>query len=192
MASYVPRSPCCYWFTGLPAAGKSTLANRVQELLLGHAVPSSVLDGDVLRTGLNSDLGFSATDRAQSVRRASEVARLMVEAELVTLVSLVSPYRADRLAARQRFAPGRFFEVYVKTDLQTCVTRDPKGLYRRAMTGDIPNLTGWNDPYEEPDSPDFVVETPATTVEVAAQRIVHHFLQGAPVRPVVHPSSQLT
>lgn len=150
---------------------------HVHEQLQRRSIPACVLDGDALRLGLNSDLGFSAEDRAQSVRRAAEVAKLMVDAGLVVLVSLVSPYRADRLNARLLFGPDSFFEVYVKTELQTCVTRDPKGLYRRALAGEITDLTGWNDPYEAPEAPDFLVETPQTPASVAAHHIVSQLLQ---------------
>ncbi len=172
-----PASPgYCYWFTGLSGAGKSTLALHLRETLVGEGVQAIVLDGDRLRQGLNSDLGFSRADRRENIRRIAEVARLLVEEGLVVLVSAISPYREARQAARQRFAPGRFFEVFVATDLATCMARDTKGLYTRAQAGTLPHLTGWNDPYEAPESPEFTIEAVDCTVRDAAAPLCRHAL----------------
>jgi adenylyl-sulfate kinase len=161
------------WMTGLPASGKSTVAAAVEARLVGVARPAYVLDGDNLRHGLNGDLGFSAEDRAENVRRTAEVSALLADAGVVVLVALVSPYRADRAAARavheQRELP--FLEVHVATSLQECERRDPKGLYARARAGELQHLTGVDDPYEPPDAPDVVV-TGDEPLETAAERVL--------------------
>ncbi|MGV8893403.1 MAG: adenylyl-sulfate kinase [Burkholderiaceae bacterium] len=164
----------CYWFTGLPGAGKTTLANHLHQALMARGIASVVLDGDLLRQGLNRDLGFTREDRRENLRRMGEVSRLMVDAGLVVLVAAISPYDADRQAARQRFAEGTFFEVYVATDLATCMERDPKGLYALAQAGKITHLTGWDDPYERPMAPDFEIHTVALPVEEACALLVLH------------------
>jgi adenylyl-sulfate kinase len=147
------------WMTGLPASGKSTVAAGVEASLLAAGRSAYVLDGDNLRHGLNGDLGFSADDRAENVRRTAEVSALLADAGVVVLVALVSPYRADREAARaahdRRGLP--FLEVWVATSLEECERRDPKGLYARARSGELRGLTGVDDPYEPPESPDVVV-----------------------------------
>ena len=144
------------WFTGLPASGKSTVAVALEAALLDRSRGAYLLDGDNLRHGLNGDLGFSAEDRAENVRRTGEVALLFADAGLVGLVSLVSPYAADRRRIRERHeAEGlRFVEVYVNTPLEECERRDPKGLYARARAGELPGLTGIDAPYEPPERPE--------------------------------------
>jgi adenylyl-sulfate kinase len=147
------------WMTGLPASGKSTIAAGVEATLLEAGRSAYVLDGDNLRHGLNGDLGFSAEDRAENVRRTAEVSALLADAGVVVLVALVSPYRADRDAARaahdRRALP--FLEVWVATSLEECERRDPKGLYARARAGELKHLTGVDDPYEPPETPDVTV-----------------------------------
>ena len=147
------------WMTGLPGSGKSTIAGGVEATLLGSGRSVYILDGDNLRHGLNGDLGFSAADRAENVRRTAEVSALLADAGVVVLVALVSPYRADRDAARAvhdaRGLP--FLEVQVATPLEECERRDPKGLYARARAGEITGLTGVDDPYEPPVAADVVV-----------------------------------
>ena len=147
------------WMTGLPGSGKSTVAAGVEAHLLGQGRSTYVLDGDNLRHGLNGDLGFSAADRAENVRRTAEVSALLADAGVVVLVALVSPYRADRDAARAvheaRGLP--FLEIHVATSLEECERRDPKGLYAKARAGEIQGLTGVDDPYEAPVSPDLVL-----------------------------------
>jgi adenylyl-sulfate kinase len=144
------------WFTGLPASGKSTVAVALEAALLDRGRGAYLLDGDNLRHGLNGDLGFSAADRAENVRRTGEVARLFADAGLVALASLVSPYAADRLRIRARHESDglRFIEVYVNTPLEECERRDPKGLYARARAGELPGLTGVDAPYEPPERPE--------------------------------------
>jgi bifunctional enzyme CysN/CysC len=147
------------WMTGLPGSGKSTIAGGIEAALLGSGRSVYILDGDNLRHGLNGDLGFSAADRAENVRRTAEVSALLADAGVVVLVALVSPYRADRDAARavhdERGLP--FLEVHVATSLEECERRDPKGLYARARAGEITGLTGVDDPYEPPVAADVVV-----------------------------------
>ena len=147
------------WFTGLPSSGKSTVAAAVEAKLLGEGHPAYVLDGDNLRHGLNGDLGFSAEDRTENVRRTAEVAALMADAGVTALASLVSPYRADRSAARDVHESRglRFLEVWVSTPLEECERRDTKGLYAKARAGEIPDFTGVGQPYEEPEAPDLEV-----------------------------------
>lgn len=166
----------CYWFTGLSGAGKSTLASFVCEVLAREGLPAIMLDGDRLRQGLNIDLGFSRADRRENVRRIAEVAALLVNEGFVVLVSVISPYREDRQAARKRFGPGRFFEVFLATDLATCMARDTKGLYAQARAGTLQHLTGWSDPYEVPECPEFTIETANRTVEDAAAPLCRHAL----------------
>lgn len=150
------------WFTGLSGSGKSTVAVAVEQMLVADRRPAYLLDGDNLRHGLNSDLGFSADDRDENVRRVAEVARLMGDAGVVALVPLVSPYRRARDNARALHlaADVPFFEVFVDTPLDLCEARDPKGLYARARAGELKGFTGIDDPYEAPVSPDLVL-TPA-------------------------------
>ena len=146
------------WFTGLPGSGKSSIADEVERQLHGKGLRTFVLDGDSVRTGLCKDLGFSPEDRAENVRRVSEVARLMVDAGIIVLVCLVSPFAADRRAARKLFADGEFLEVFVDTPLPVCIERDPKGLYAKSAAGDLPTMSGVGQNYEVPDRPDVHVD----------------------------------
>ena len=161
------------WFTGLPASGKSTVAAGVEAHLLEQGRSAYILDGDNLRHGLNGDLGFSAADRAENVRRTAEVSALLADAGVVVLVALVSPYRADRAAARaaheRRTLP--FLEVHVATPLEECERRDPKRLYARARAGELPGLTGVDDPYEPPEAAE-VVLSGDEPLEVAVARVL--------------------
>jgi adenylyl-sulfate kinase len=161
------------WFTGLPASGKSTLAVELEALLIGAGRPALRLDGDNLRHGLNGDLGFSAEDRAENVRRTAHAAALLAEAGVVALTALVSPYRSDRASARavHEAAGVPFLEVWVSTPLAECERRDPKGLYARARAGELPGLTGVGDVYEEPERPDIEIGG-AEAIPAAAQRVL--------------------
>jgi adenylyl-sulfate kinase len=153
----------CLWLTGLPGAGKSTLAAALHAALAAAGQQATVLDGDALRKGLNSDLGFGREARRENVRRIAEVARLMADAGLTVIVAAISPYRADRQAARALFDAGRFIEVFVATDLATCMARDPKGLYALAQAGKLAGLTGWDDPYEAPEGAELIIDTVAVS-----------------------------
>ena len=161
------------WLTGLPASGKSTVAGAVEARLLEAGRSAYLLDGDNLRHGLNGDLGFSAAERAENVRRTAEVAALLADAGVVALVALVSPYRADRAAARAVHERRglQFVEVHVATTLEECERRDPKGLYALARAGELRGMTGVDDPYEVPDAPDVVVAG-SEPLEDAVARVV--------------------
>lgn len=148
------QKPVTVWFTGLSGAGKSTTANLVEKLLHEKGKHTYLLDGDNVRHGLNRDLGFSDIDRAENVRRVAEVAKLMVDAGLIVLVCLISPFRSERRLAREMMEDGEFIEVFIDTPLEVCAGRDPKGLYKRAIVGEIPNFTGISSPYEAPESPE--------------------------------------
>ena len=162
------QTPKVIWLTGLPGSGKSTLANEVERRLYAAGVHTYLLDGDNVRTGLNKDLGFTATDRAENVRRVGEVAKLMVDAGLVVLVSLVSPFRSDRDAVKEIFPTGEFIEVFVDTPVEICAQRDPKGLYAKAQAGDLPNMTGMGQNYEPPLKADLVIDGTADLAQSAA------------------------
>ncbi|WP_244948383.1 adenylyl-sulfate kinase [Methylobacterium dankookense] len=162
------QRPAIAWFTGLSGAGKSSIANAVDRALMRAGRHTMVLDGDNLRHGLNRDLGFSAADRTENIRRAAETARLMAEAGLVVIVSLISPFREERAMARRIAGDVPFREVFIDTPLAVCEARDPKGLYDRARAGKIPDFTGISAPYEAPDAPDLVIRTQGLTVEDSA------------------------
>ncbi len=166
------QTPRCVWLTGLSGAGKSTLADLLQSTLHHQGRHLYVLDGDNLRHGLNRDLGFTAADRVENVRRVAEVARLMVDAGLIVIVSLISPFRAERQLARERFAPGEFIEVFVDTSLQECERRDTKGLYAKARRGELKNFTGIDSAYEPPESPELHLDTDRDSAAEAVARIV--------------------
>lgn len=148
-----------WWLTGLPAAGKTSLARALCSALQAQHHSACVLDGDELRRGLCSDLGLSDADRSENIRRAGEVARLMFDAGLHVACAFVSPFAADRERVRALFAPGRFVEVYLSTSVDECARRDPKGLYARARAGQITGLTGWDAPYEVPQAAQWVFDT---------------------------------
>lgn len=156
------------WLTGLSASGKSTLAIELERQLHEAGHFAYVLDGDNLRHGLNADLGFSAEDREENIRRVGEVAALMAEIGLIVISAFISPYRSDRHKAREA-AKGQFREVWVQASLETCERRDPKGLYKRARTGEIPDFTGISAPYEEPENADLIVSTDQMTIEESAR-----------------------
>ena len=162
------------WMTGLPGSGKSTIANGVETTLLESGRGAYILDGDNLRHGLNGNLGFSPEDRRENVRRTAEVAALMADAGVTALASLVSPYRADRAAAREVHESRglRFLEVWVSTPLEECERRDPHGLYARARAGRLPGFTGVDAPYEPPERPDVRLHGAQDTVEQSVQRVL--------------------
>jgi adenylyl-sulfate kinase len=161
------------WFTGLPAAGKSTLAGRVEERLIDLGRRAYLLDGDNIRHGLCADLGFSRADRDENVRRVGEVARLFADSGTIALVALVSPYRAERHFVRELHERDglTFLEVFVNTPLQECTQRDPKGLYRRAQAGELQGVTGWDAPYEPPEPPQLEI-CPALALDAAAEAVL--------------------
>jgi len=153
------------WFTGLSGSGKSTLAHTVENALFEKGCRTYVLDGDNVRHGLNKNLGFSPEDRTENIRRIGEVAKLFNEAGVLALTAFISPYKEDRDAARAIAGEGNFFEVYVKCALDVCEERDPKGLYKKARAGEIPEFTGISAPYEEPDNAEIIVDTGEQTLD---------------------------
>ncbi len=166
------HGPAVVWFTGLSGAGKSTIANRTEQLLHSLGVHTALLDGDNVRHGLNHDLGFTEADRIENVRRVAEVAKLMADAGLVVLVSFISPFRAERQLARDLAGEGRFCEVFVDTPLDVAEARDPKGLYRKARDGELANFTGVDSRYEVPEDPELHVDTTSSTPDDAATALV--------------------
>ncbi len=160
------------WFTGLSGSGKSTLANAVEKTLFDMDYNVTVLDGDNVRHGLCSDLGFTKDDRHENLRRIGEVAKLFVESGTIVLAAFVSPYREDRELVRSRLPHGDFYEVFCECDLSVCEERDPKGLYKKARSGEIENFTGVSAPYEEPIKPDMVVNTSSLSVEEEVEHII--------------------
>ncbi|HXZ59741.1 MAG TPA: sulfate adenylyltransferase subunit CysN [Steroidobacteraceae bacterium] len=163
---------CVLWLTGLSCAGKSTIANRVEKLLTSQGRHTYLLDGDNVRHGLNKDLGFTAQDRVENIRRVAEVSRLMVDAGLIVLVSFISPFRAERRMARALFAADEFFEVFVDTPLAVAEARDAKGLYRKARLGELKNFTGIDSPYEAPERAEIHIDTTRVSAEEAADLVV--------------------
>jgi adenylylsulfate kinase len=160
------------WLTGLSASGKSTIGYTLEHALVQRGHLSYVLDGDNIRHGLNKNLGFSAEDRAENIRRIGEVGKLFADAGVITITAFISPYKADRDAVRALFEPGRFFEVFVDTPIDLCEKRDPKGLYKKARAGEIKGFTGIDDPYEAPERPELVVETADVSPQEAAVILV--------------------
>ena len=160
------------WFTGLSGSGKSTIAFAVEHALTERGRLAYVLDGDNIRHGLNNNLRFSATARTENIRRIGEVSRLFADAGLITLSSFVSPYRSDRDKVRTLLDEGDFVEIFVNTPLALCEQRDPKGLYKKARSGEIPNFTGISDPYEPPTTPELEIRTAELTVEAAASLVL--------------------
>jgi adenylylsulfate kinase len=163
---------CVLWFTGLSGAGKSTLAHAVEEQLHQLGCRTFVLDGDNVRHGLSSNLGFSEDDRRENIRRIGEAAKLMMEAGVIAMTAFISPFRADREAVRNLMPHGDFFEVYCKAALETCEARDVKGLYKKARAGEIKNYTGIDSPYEAPEKPELVVDTDALSIEQSVNEVL--------------------
>ena len=171
------QNPAVLWFTGLSGSGKSTIANEVQKRLYANGRHSFILDGDNVRHGLNRDLGFTDADRVENIRRVAEVSKLMVEAGLITLVSFISPFRAERELARNLMEEGEFIEIFVNTPLSVAETRDPKGLYKKARAGNLKNFTGIDSPYEAPENPEIEINTAEMSVEDAAERVINGLIE---------------
>lgn len=170
------QKPACVWFTGLSGSGKSTIANALEKRLFSERKHTYLLDGDNVRHGLNRDLGFSEADRVENIRRVAEVAKLMVDAGLIVLVSFISPFRSERQLARSLFAPGEFVEVFVDTPLSECERRDPKGLYAKARRGELKNFTGIDSDYEAPESPEIHLRSPRMSPEECADVVLDRLL----------------
>jgi bifunctional enzyme CysN/CysC len=162
------------WFTGLSGAGKSTIANLVEKKLHSKGQLTYLLDGDNVRHGLNRDLGFTDADRVENIRRVAEVAKLMTDAGLITLVSFISPFRSERLMAREQVGKDEFVEIYIDTSLNEAEKRDVKGLYAKARKGELKNFTGISSPYEAPENPELRIDTGQMSAEDAASEIVKY------------------
>jgi bifunctional enzyme CysN/CysC len=176
------QKPCVLWLTGLSGSGKSTIANLIERALWAEGKHTYILDGDNVRHGLSSDLGFKAEDRIENIRRVAEVSRLMIDAGLIIIVSLISPFQSERDRARRTIKHDEFVEVYIDTPLEECERRDPKGLYKRARAGEIRGMTGLDAPYEAPENPELHVSTMQQSPEDSALIIVswlreHGYLQ---------------
>lgn len=165
---------CVIWFTGLSGSGKSTLANVIAHLLHKRDHHTYVLDGDNVRHGLNKNLGFSPEDREENIRRVGEVAKLFVDAGTIVMTAFISPYRADRDQARDLLSENRFVEVYVDCPLDVCEERDPKGLYKKARSGEIKEFTGISAPYEAPEDPEVVIDTSQLDILASAQEVISY------------------
>ncbi|MFJ7841995.1 adenylyl-sulfate kinase [Lysinibacillus sphaericus] len=159
------------WFTGLSASGKSSVANAFARKLFERGNQAFVLDGDNVRHGLNNDLGFDEVSRKENIRRIGEVSKLFVESGQIVLTAFISPYRQDRQVVRQLVEEGEFLEVYVKCSVETCEQRDPKGLYKKARNAEIANFTGISAPYEEPEHPEFILDTERYSIEDCVEQL---------------------
>jgi len=170
------------WFTGLSGSGKSTIANEVEYILNSMGYATYLLDGDNIRHGLNSDLGFSKKDRKENIRRISEVTKLFQDAGIITLVTFISPFKEDRNNARKLIPEGRFIEIYVKCSLETCETRDVKGLYKKAREGIIKDFTGISSPYEEPEKPEIILNTEKETLKESVDKVINYLKEKKLIR----------
>ena len=168
---------CVIWFTGLSAAGKSTLANALCEKFHSMHIHGYVLDGDNIRHGLNKDLGFKPEDRKENIRRIGEVAKLLVDAGLVAITAFISPYREDRRRSRELVRSDEFIEVYLKCNLDECERRDPKGVYKKARAGEIKNFTGISAPYEEPEKPEIILDTARYSVDECTEKLLEYLIR---------------
>jgi bifunctional enzyme CysN/CysC len=177
------QTPAILWLTGPSGAGKSTVANVVEGILTHAGHHAYVLDGDNVRHGLNRDLGFSAAERTENVRRLAEVARILADAGLIAIVAAISPYARDRAAARTTAVGIPFYEVFVDTPLEICAARDPKGLYRRARAGKIDNFTGVSAPYETPETPDLHLYGASETPLQEAEKLIAMLVRMSHIRP---------
>lgn len=168
------QKPCILWFTGLSGSGKSTIANAVELKLNELGKHTYLLDGDNIRMGLNRGLGFSDEDRVENIRRIGEVSKLFVDSGLIVLTAFISPFQKERNSVRELVGNGEFIEVFVDTPLEVCEGRDPKGLYKKAKKGEIPNFTGISSPYEAPNKPEIHIQTDTMSIEEAAYTIINY------------------
>lgn len=171
------QNPCLLWFTGLSGSGKSTIANVVEQKLNARGKHTYLLDGDNVRHGLNKDLGFSNAERVENIRRVGEVAKLFVDAGIITIASFISPFRSDRRLVRDLFDTDEFIEVFIAAPLEVCEKRDPKGLYKRARAGEIPNFTGIDSDYEPPEREHIVLDTTSLNPEQSADKLIGYMVE---------------
>jgi adenylyl-sulfate kinase len=166
------HKPATIWLTGLSGSGKSTIAKALEFKLAGMGIAAFILDGDNIRHGLNKDLGFSGDDRSENIRRISEVAKLINDAGLIVITAFISPFLEDRAHARNLIGNDKFIETHIDADINTCRSRDPKGLYKKVDAGEISNFTGIDSPYEEPILPELTLDTKELSVDSAVERII--------------------
>ena len=170
------QKPFVLWFTGLSASGKSTLANIVEQKLYKMKYSTYLLDGDNVRHGLNSDLGFNEESRIENIRRIGEVSKLFLDAGIITLTAFISPFKSDRKLVRELFEEGKFLEVFIDSSLEVCENRDPKGMYAKARKGEIQNFTGISSPYEAPLNPEIHVINNSITLDEASNQIITYLI----------------
>lgn len=171
------QKPCLLWFTGLSGSGKSTIANALDVALHKRGYHTFLLDGDNVRHGLCSDLGFSDDDREENIRRVGEVCKLFADAGLIVMSAFISPFTSDRRMVRKLFPAGEFIEVFMDTPIETCEERDPKGLYRKARSGEIKHFTGIDSPYEIPSHPELRLDTSTMSVETCVDTLIAYLLE---------------
>lgn len=177
------HQPAVLWFTGLSGSGKSTIAGAVeQQLNQLYQAHTYLLDGDNIRTGLNKDLGFSDQDRQENIRRIGEVSKLMADAGLIVITAFISPFREDRAFVRSILPSGWFYEIFVDCPIEECERRDPKGLYKKARSGQIPDFTGINSPYEAPIHPELILKSAQSSTENCAGQVLKHLFQNGVIR----------
>lgn len=173
-ATLKKQKPVILWFTGLSGSGKSTIANAVEAKLYEMGKHTYLLDGDNIRHGLNRDLGFSEKDRIENIRRIGEVAKLFVDSGLIVLTAFISPFQKDRDLVRKMVEESEFIEIYVDTPLEICEQRDPKGLYKKARAGEIPNFTGISSPYEPPKNPEIHLKNDKMSIEECVEKVIEY------------------
>ena len=166
------QQPRVLWLTGLPGAGKSTIAGRLEQKLRALGKHTCLLDGDIIRLGLNQDLGFTQQDRVENIRRIAEVAKLMAGTGLIVIVAFISPFRSGRAMARNMMGDGKFAEIFIDTPIDVCEKRDPKGLYAKARKGELSDFTGIDSPYEPPEKPDVHIKTLDLSADEAADKVI--------------------
>ena len=176
------QKPCILWFTGLSGSGKSTIANAVEEMLLGNGNYTYLLDGDNLRHGLNQDLGFDAASRVENIRRVGEVAKLFVDSGQIVLSAFISPFVSDRERVKGLVSREEFIEIFIDTPLAVCEERDPKGLYQKARAGEIKEFTGIDSPYESPLNPQIHIKTDRLSIEEASMQIIKYLIENRYIR----------
>jgi len=176
-ASLKKQKPCLLWYTGLSGSGKSTVANAVDALLFNIGCHSYLLDGDNVRHGLNGDLGFSDESRVENIRRISEVSKLFLDSGLIVSTAFISPFTQDRASARAKLEQGEFIEVYIDTPIDVCEQRDPKGLYKKARSGEIKDFTGIDSKYDVPENPEIHVKTAEQSIQACAEQIVNYLVE---------------